>query len=322
MWQVYGLLLIVTVIAGLTPIAAGAATNELPPLSLPVFRFGLAGGLLWLTARALGLAKPVPRARRGLLIWLGVLCVPVNQLGFLYGIKLSSPTHGGIAYALVPVLVFWVSVALGRSTPTRRMALASALACVGALVVVLSTQQHSGELTARMLTGDLFLLSAAVSWSLFVVLSQPLVKELGAVRTLSLVMLIGTAFQLPIVLVDWRWFELATFSFSQVTWAGFGGLLFLTLITAYLNYLLWYVVTSRYDVTKSAIVTNAHFLITVLAESMLLGGVLSGWGGVGVGVGSGVLFAGVALASTGREKEPLEKVRLSSQDQTACPSRQ
>ncbi len=316
MWQVYGLLFMVTVIAGLTPIAAGAATSEIPPLSLPVFRFGLAGGLLWITARVLGLSKPVPSARRPLFICLGLLCVPVNQLGFLYGIKLASPTHGAIAYALVPVLVFWVSVVLRRNAPTRRMALASALACAGALTVVLSTRQGSSLLTTRILTGDIFLLSAAISWSLFVVLSQPLVKELGAVRTLSLVMLIGTAFQLPLVLVDWRWFELGTFTLAQVSWKGFGGLLFLTLITAYLNYLLWYIVTARFDVTKSAIITNAHFLITVLVESVLIGGVLSGWGGVGIGVGSAILFAGIALSSSARSETPIDNVRRSQQNQT------
>jgi drug/metabolite transporter (DMT)-like permease len=130
-------------------------------------------------------------------------------------------------------------------------------------------------------------------------------------------MLIGTAFQLPLVLVDLTWFELSTFSMAQVTWRGLGGILFLTLITAYVNYLLWYIVTARYDVTKSAVVTNAHFLVTVLAESIIVGGVLSGMSGIGIGIGSAILFAGVAMASTARESGS-EGVSPARQSQAAC----
>ncbi len=297
MWRVYLLLAATTFIAGLTPIAARMATAELPPLTLAFLRFGSAGVLLLLTAKALGLRWSIPPAHRRLIIGLGVLCVPINQFGFLVGIKLAGASHAGIAYALVPLMVYWISLLLGRTTFTLRMGLASAVAVAGAVVVDLSTGQvasSAGPIGLRMFAGDALLLSAAASWSLFVVLSQPLVKELGAVQTLTCVFLLGTLWQIPLVVADAVWFDLSTFQLSAVTWRGWAGFAFITLITAYLNYLLWYLVTARYDVTRSSVVTNTHFLITVIIEAAWFHQALSAW----AAVGSALLLLGIVLATS------------------------
>ena len=296
MWRVYALLGTVTVIAGLTPIAARMATAELPPLTMGFVRFGTAGVLLVLTTKLLGLTWSIPREWRGVLIALGALCVPINQVGFLCGVKLANASHAGIAYALAPVLVFWISLAMGRTSLSRRVACASLLAFVGAAVVVLATGERdtaAARSSVAFIVGDILLLSAAASWALFSVLSQPVVKKLGAIQTLTAVFLIGAVLHLPIVAVDYLYFDLGRFDWGIVTWRGVAGFAFITLITAYLNYLLWYVVIARYDVTRSTIVTNAFFLITVLAEAVFFDQRLSWW----VAPGSLVLFAGIALAT-------------------------
>ena len=297
MWNVYALLAATTLIAGLTPIAARMATAELPPLTLAFCRFGSAGVLLLLTGRAMGLRWSITPSQRRVLIVLGALCVPINQTGFLFGIKLANASHAGIAYALVPLLVFWISLALRRTTLSLRMTLASLFAFAGATVVDLSTGpavSQPSRLGFSLIIGDGLLLSAAVSWSVFAVLSQPLVRELGAVQTLTAVFVIGTVWQIPLVAADGLWFDLSTFDLARVTWRGWTGFGFITLVTAYTNYLLWYLVTARYDVTRSSVVTNAHFLITVLVEAAWFQQRLSGW----VAVGSALLIVGIVLATS------------------------
>jgi drug/metabolite transporter (DMT)-like permease len=152
-----------------------------------------------------------------------------------------------------------------------------------------------------LIIGDGLLLSAAVSWSVFAVLSQPLVKELGAVQTLTAVFVIGTVWQMPLVVADGLWFDLSTFDLARVTWRGWTGFGFITLVTAYTNYLLWYLVTARYDVTRSSVVTNAHFLITVLVEAAWFQQRLSGW----VAVGSALLIVGIVLATSRPDATPI-----------------
>ena len=293
------LLLSVTLIAGLTPVAARMATAEIPPLLIPLVRFGTAGLLLAITAKWLRLWRPVARRHWPMLAALGFLCVPINQLGYLVGIKKANASHAGIAYALAPVLVFWISVALRRASLSWRLGIASVLAFAGATLVDLATsgpKPIAGRLPQTMLVGDALLLSAVLSWSLFVVLSQPLVKELGAVTTLCLVFLVGTLWHIPVAAVDWMWLQ-KDFSISAITWQGWAGLAYLTFITAYLNYLLWYVVTARYDLTRSAVVTNAHFLVTVALEAVLFD---QGVGKIAI-VGSALLLSGIVLATRAKQ---------------------
>lgn len=294
MTRILPLLVAVTLIAGITPVAARMATAEIEPMLIPLARFGTAGMLLALTARGLGLWKPVERRHWPMLAALGFLCVPVNQFGYLIGIKRANASHAGVAYALVPVLVFWISVLLGRAKLRARLGLASLLAFAGAALVSLATggAADAPQLAPSMLVGDCLLLTAATSWSLFVVLSQPLVSELGAVFTLCLVFLLGTLWHVPVAIVGTVW-PGSGFDLQTVTWRGWAGLAFLTLITAYVNYLLWYVVTSRYDLTRSAVVTNAHFIVTVLLEAALYRTSV----GINAIIGSALLLSGIVLAT-------------------------
>ncbi len=289
----------VTLIAGLTPLAARMATRELPPLSLAAVRFGLAGTLLAVTVRLMRLPWPPVRLEARMFLVLGAICVPVNQVCYLFGVKLANASHAGVAYAMVPVFVFWISVVLGRTSPGGRLILATSLASLGATVVVLATGTRSigagswSETALWLLLGDGLLLAAAASWAMFVVLSQPVVRRFGAVPTLATVFLAGTLLQLPLVVVDAICFNLRHFDPSTLTWRGIAGFAYLTLITAYTNYLLWYLVVARYDVTRSAVVTNSNFLVTVLAEAALFDQRLSWW----VAPGCLLLLAGIALAN-------------------------
>ncbi len=292
------LLAAVTVISGLTPVAAGLATKELPPLTLALVRFGVAGILLRFTARALRLPVRFQPSDRWLLLLLGAICVPINQFAFLFGVRLANASHAGIAYALVPVLVFWLTLALGTARLTARMTLATILAFLGAAAASYTSHGVTGSDVsvvsgdgARILLGDGLLFAAAVSWSLFVVWSQDLVKRAGAVQTLAAVFLIGAAMQVPLAIADVLFFDAAQFTWASLTWRGVGGFVFITLITAYTNFLLFYLVLARYDVTRASIVTNASFLIAVLVDAAITGTTLSLW----VAVGSVLLFTGIVL---------------------------
>jgi drug/metabolite transporter (DMT)-like permease len=305
MWRVYLLLGVVTLIAGLTPIGARMATAELPPLTIAFFRFATAGVLLAVTGKLLGLRCSFPKERWPLLFGLAALCVPINQIGFLVGVQRANATHAGIAYALVPVLVYWISFMMRRASLSARLVTASTLAFAGAAAVVLSTGRLAvvdGAASYRILTGDLLLLSAAITWAMFGILSQPVVRQFGALPTLTMVFLIGAMLQLPLVLADYVWFDLSRLDLLAVTWHGLAGFAYITLITAYVNYLLWYLILARYDVTRTAIVTNASFLITVLVEAAFLGQVLSWW----VAAGSVLLLAGIGLATYAKRPAVVE----------------
>ena len=282
MARVLILLSVVTLIGGLTPIAARMAVQELPPMTVAWVRFGGAGILLWLALRIRGLRPPFSRRDLPGLLGLGLLGVSVNQGGFLIGVKLSNASHAALFYALAPVLAFWISVGLRRAAFSVSMLVAAMLAFTGAACVIWPSFFGGPENAARpstMFTGDLLLLVAVTSWAAFSVFSKPAIHRYGAMRTLAAVFLLGAVMQTPLAL-----FDIGRVNFGGVTWKGLSGLAFMTVLTSFVNYLLWYNVLARYEPTRAMIVVNGGFLIAVLTEWLAFGEPLTGW-----------FFAGCAL---------------------------
>lgn len=190
--------------------------------------------------------------------------MPINQLGFLGGIKLANASHAALLYALTPVLVFWGSVIARKSSYSGIMLVSAVLAFGGATCVLypslkVSLQSSSGW--SDMLLGDLLLVLAVVSWAAFVISSKAFLQKYGSLASLTAVFLLGAAVHTPFALWSMR-----SFDAPGVTWRGVSGFAFITVVSSYLGYLLTYIVIAKHDATRAMIVVNAHFLITVLVE--------------------------------------------------------
>ncbi len=255
-------------IGGLTPVFGKWAVAEIPWGLLAWFRFGIAGSLLALTLRLRGRSLPVTRDNIKPFLGVAILCVPLNQLSFLVGLKWANASHAGVFYAMNPVLVFWGGLLLGQSVFRIELFWASLLSFAGAALVTLSTGEGGGfSIDPKMLCGDLLLLMAIATWSTFSLLSKPLIEKHGPLATLASVFLLGTLLQTPFAIWDGV-NHLASLSISK---SGIIGFCYLTLITSYVNYLLWYVVIARHELTKTSVLVNANFLITIFAGWLFQG---------------------------------------------------
>lgn len=259
-------LILMTVIGGLTPIGARMAVDEIPPMFAAWLRFGMAGLLLLATMRVRGQKLPFTRKHLLPLLVISALCVPINQLGFLGGIKLANASHAALFYALTPVLVFWGSVIARKSSFSGIMLVSAFLAFVGAACVLypsLKVSLGSDAAWSNKLLGDLLLMLAVTSWAAFVITSKSFLQEYGALPALTAVFLLGAAIHTPFGL-----WSLRSFDVSILTWEGVAGLVFITCVSSYLGYLLTYMVIAKHDATRAMIIVNAHFLITVLVERL------------------------------------------------------
>jgi drug/metabolite transporter (DMT)-like permease len=217
--RVLGFLILFTCIGGLTPVFGKLAVSEIPWMTLAWVRFGTAGVLLALTQRAMGGRLPLSRATFTPLLGIAALCVPINQLGFLLGLRLANAGHAGVFYALNPVLIFWIGLALGRGVFRWSLCAATLLAFAGAVCVVASSGDlAAGDAKPDLLAGDLLLLLAIVSWALFSLLSKPYVQRHGAVGTLAAVFLLGTLLHTPFMLLD-----VGQVDWAAITWRGWLG---------------------------------------------------------------------------------------------------
>lgn len=299
--SVWGPVIAFTVIGGLTPVFGKLAVSQWPWMTLAWLRFGVAGLLLCATARMMGKRSVLTRRNLARFLGLAALCVPINQFGFLLGLKLANASHAGVFYALNPVLIFWGALIAGQSRFRVDLLAASLLAFLGAVAVTFSGGAGASPAPPEdMLKGDALLLLAIVSWSAFSVLSRPMVQRYGPIETLSTVFILGAILHTPLAMMDVGQFEP-----SRITRSGWVGAAYLTLITSYFNYMLWYWVIARHDITRVAVVTNCHFVITVIAGVVFQDDPLT----MLFVVGCVLILAGILLATRKKGHTALRPVR-------------
>jgi drug/metabolite transporter (DMT)-like permease len=270
-----------------TYLAAKRALEELGPFELALARFVLAAGMYG--ALVLRSGGRVERRDWGKVVLLGIVGVTVNQILFLSGMRLTTPGHGALLYALAPVFVFLMARSrLGeRATPAKVGGIALALA--GTAVVLLSRGMLSLDATSP-LAGDLLILAAVVAWSAFAVGGKRLAEKYGPVTGTAWVLLVGTVIYLPI---GFGLGDLSRFrGLSTGAWVGVAYLVVMTNVVAWIIYS-W--ALSRAEASRVAVWSNLQPVLTALLAWWMYGDRLTG----AFAAGGAMVLAGVLLTERG-----------------------
>lgn len=278
-----------TLLAAGTYLLGKAATNHFPVLVLGLFRFSVAASVFLLLARFRGYdLRQIFRMDRRSFILAGFLGVLLNQVGFLWGLKLTLPSHAALLYALTPTVVLLLAWIRGLERPSVRKVLGILLAFSG--VVVLFYGRHGNLLPPHWIAGDLLVLVAVGAWAGYTVVSRPLVLRHGAERTTALSILVGSAMFLPLGLMG-----LPEFHPTQIPAIGWIGALYLGLVASVVMYLLWFHALRLREPSRVAIAANGQPILTALLAWLFLAQPITPQ----FGVGTVLVIAGVVLTQVG-----------------------
>ncbi|OLD44832.1 hypothetical protein AUI51_00490 [archaeon 13_1_40CM_2_52_4] len=141
-------------------------------------------------------------------------------------------------------------------------------------------------LNFREITGPLAVVFSAFMYSVFAVGSKPLVKTYGALPTAIWVALIGTAFTLPLISMN---FITQVQELSTITWVS---VIYLAVISTVLANVILYLLIGNRSVSRLSIQLYIVPLVSLVGGIVLLGEgvtILTVLGGI-------LMFTGVALA--------------------------
>jgi drug/metabolite transporter (DMT)-like permease len=274
-----------TLLAAGTYLLGKVATASIPVLALGFLRFSIAGLGFLLLARfgALGLRRAWAEDRRSYLL-AGFLGVLVNQVAFLWGLKLTLPAHASLLYALTPTVVLLLAWLRGQERPTARKLLGLALAFGGVLVLFLGGR--TAGLPPRWLLGDALIVVAVLAWAGYTVVSRPLVLRHGSRTATAVTILTGTVLFLPVGV-----FGLPALHPAAVPTAAWIGVLYMGLVSSVVMYLLWFHALSLREPSRVAIASNLQPLLTAVLAWALLGQPITAQ----FGLGAVLVLAGVLI---------------------------
>jgi drug/metabolite transporter (DMT)-like permease len=210
-----------------------------------------------------------------------LLGVALNMVIFLEGLERTTAVNSGLLMPIIPVYTLIIAVAVGQERFHWRRGAGIALALAGTLGLLL---QKGPDLSSDYLAGNLLILTNCLSYSIFLVLSKPLLKRYPPMVVIAWVFILSV-WTVPL----FAWNEsFVPVHASRLSWYSLG---FVLLFPTVISYLL-----NTFALSKVAASTTATYIllqplitctggVLVLGESFL----------PGTGLAAGAILIGVWL---------------------------
>jgi drug/metabolite transporter (DMT)-like permease len=260
--NVYSLLLLQQLIAGGTHIVAKAVVADIDAATLTFLRTIIATIGLYSIVRLKGGPLKIDRKDWSQIALLGFVGVALNQYLYLYGMKFTTAANGALLYAATPVFVLVFSRIVLREDITPKKTFGIALAFVGIAIVIF---ERGVDFSSSYAYGNFLILIAVIGWTLFTVLGKKMLVKYGTLRTTTAMMFCGALFISPLGLAS-----TLTFRFAEISAWHWGGVLYLSIGTSILGYLLWYHALSRIEASKVAVFTNIQPVFATILSLIFL----------------------------------------------------
>jgi len=217
-------------------IVIGRGTNgTVEPFTLAFFRwFGALLILLpfaWsgIVALRTGLTGEIRRI--AILGFLGMwICGAMVYIALLY----TTATNGILIYTTSPVMILLLEAIVRHRPITLRQAVGSALAFIGAAVIVLKGNP-AAIFSLNYNIGDLIILGCAFAWAVYsVLLKQEDLQRFPTMPLFTSIIAAGAACLLPFMI--WETVATGNFPATRDAWLSIAGLVFISSILAYSSY--------------------------------------------------------------------------------------
>jgi len=254
--QVRLALITIQVLFGINYLASKIIVTEIGPAAWAALRTSTA--FVVIAVIAFSGRRRLPSGRDTALLGLAALFgVVFNQGFFLEGLSRTTVGRSALICSQIPTFVLLFSVLFSQEKMTRRKGLSFAAGVAGVLVLL---EADRFQLDSRYLVGDLFTLTNAASYGLYVVIGRRVMARNDPLAATAVVFFWGA-----LGMLVYGGDDLAAADFSQLTGAHYGAMVYVvlgaTVVTYFLN--LWAV--KRVVATRVAIFI---FLQPLIATSL------------------------------------------------------
>jgi drug/metabolite transporter (DMT)-like permease len=243
-----------------------AMRGHVPPVGLAFWRWSLAlVVLLALYGRRLVAQRAPLLERRGVVVALGILGVGNFNLFVYIGLQHTTATNALLLNAAAPAFILALSAAAGQGRPTVRMLLGVALSLAG-VAVILSHGEIASLASLRLNPGDLWVLAAVLSWSLYTVLLDRRPRGVDSMVLLTALVLVGTAWVAPF----YAW-EIARGLRVTLDLATVGTVLYVGIFASLVAYAFWNAGVAQAGASRAGVSLNLMPAFGTVLAVVLLG---------------------------------------------------
>jgi drug/metabolite transporter (DMT)-like permease len=279
-------LIITNIIWGAASPVFKFALENIPPFTLAFIRFFFAG-LIFLPLAIKNWQNISPRR------WLEIFLVAffgifINITFFFLGVKKTESINVPIIASSGPVFIYLFSIIFLHERPKLKIFTGMMIALFGVLVIILSPILLDGKrLILGEVEGNLFILLATLGTVFSTVIGKDLLKKVNPYFVSGIGFLISSLLFLLFIPA-----ELKHWSFSQLNFNGWVGIVFGVFFSSAIAYFFYYYGISKLSAQEVGVFTYLDPIVAVLIAIPLLGEYPSLY----YFLGSFLVFGGIYLA--------------------------
>ena len=230
------------------------------PLAYGCMRFAAAAAILGAIAYGREGTLSLPRRDAIFLGSAALIGITLNQVMFVYAIKLTTATTVALLFGTLPVMTGIFARLLGIERLNSRFWMAAALAFSGAALVALG----SGTGVSAQLWGDLLGFAASATWAWYTVSVSPLLHRYSTVRVSAVAFTIGT---IPLFFVGLPQLMRQDYHQPATIWLLLAFAIVGPLVIANL---LWFGGISRVGPSRASVFANAQPFLAAVFSLLIL----------------------------------------------------
>jgi drug/metabolite transporter (DMT)-like permease len=257
-------------------------THGFQPLAYGALRYAAAAVLAVAVALFLERSLSVGGRRSLLLIALAAGLLLINQVSFVYALKLSSATTVALIMGTTPIFTAIVASLVGLERLTPQFWIATAVGFAGVALVALG----SGGGISSDLGGVLLAIALSASWGCYSVLIAPLMRRYSPYRISAVVLCV-----MCVPFVALSSVQIASQDYSSISPLIWACLAFAIVGPLFLTNLLWFTAVHRVGPARATLFANVQPFVAALFAFLILSEHLH-WLEV---VGGFTILAGIVL---------------------------
>jgi drug/metabolite transporter (DMT)-like permease len=257
-------------------------THGFQPLAYGALRYAAAAVLAVAVALFLERSLSVGGRRSLLLIALAAGLLLINQVSFVYALKLSSATTVALIMGTTPIFTAIVASLVGLERLTPQFWIATAVGFAGVALVALG----SGGGISSDLGGVLLAIALSASWGCYSVLIAPLMRRYSPYRISAVVLCV-----MCVPFVALSSVQIASQDYGSITPLIWACLAFAIVGPLFLTNLLWFTAVHRVGPARATLFANVQPFVAAVFAFLILSEHLH-WLEV---VGGFTILAGIVL---------------------------
>lgn len=209
----------------------------------------------------IGLLMPkqhIDKADRWAFLRAAFFGMAINMLAFFKGLEYSTPINSTVIITTTPIMVFLFSVILLKENIRPKRAIGVLIGFLGALSLVLFSQQAPANAPNISLGNFLFIVNAS-AYGLYMIYLKPLSEKYNTIHLLKWLFLMGLVMTTPFTLP-----ELLAVDFHQIPLSIWWRIGFVVLGTTFMTYLLMVYAIRHLRATSLSVFTYLQPIIGIV----------------------------------------------------------